>query len=153
MLTIAVILIPLVLFMMILGSRNNDRHGSDGYHDDPYYYYPRNAPPRYAGGYQQPYYPQPYQQYQQPFQPPYPQPYQPLYVPHSVRPGESGNSLVTGMVMFMLLAIFAFTLATKMGVLSGSITIGIPQKESQGRNIQPVSIGDGYIVSAKNKPK
>lgn len=162
-LTAAVFLIFMVLVYAIPGSGNNSRYDSDGYHEDPYYYYPNHAAPRYGGGYQQPYYPQhyppQYQQYPPQFQQPYPQQYQQPYQPSSMRPQEAGNSLGLGMVMFLLLVLASFTIAVKMGVASAVFTFGDPNKESlyqrQEQTPMPESHrreGD-YQIYSKDAPR
>lgn len=119
-------MIPAVIFIGImylvigvasLGSRDRTQHDFENYHQDPYYYYPRNEPPAYFGG--NPQYPvNPY------FIPPPPQ------IIYASRRPQPGGSLFSRLTLLMLLAFMLFAIAIKLNLLNIYVSIGHPGYEN-----------------------
>jgi uncharacterized membrane protein YedE/YeeE len=138
----------LILYLLVgfasLRSRGAERHEYEDYHHDPYYYYPRNAPPSHFNGY-----------YQQPMMPNFPAfPPQVRYA--SMRPQAQG-SFFTGLLLFMVTAALLFGLGIKLGMVSLQLTLGNPPDNPQYEpHIVPKSPieryqnEEGTMVYAKN---
>lgn len=108
----------LVIGVASLGSRDRTQHDYEDYHHDPFYYYPRNEPPAFFGGYPQ-----------YPANPYYPPPPPPIIRYATVRP-QPGGAFFYRIITLLLIAALLLGIAIKLNLVNIYVSIGNPGFEN-----------------------